>query len=486
MSSPAAQPRASQLVRAPARTSPTNQARPSREVDHPDLAQRGGEAAIVAELLGELDRAAEGLLGAVEVDLDRRRRRTTRRAALRRSAWPSSRVARSSIARVARLAARARRVARAPPPRPRRGSSGAPTRAGAGRRARAPGRASPRRGRPSSARPSSRSPSRRRTANASSRVARRTRRSAGDGHDRQRLLDEPERLLGRVRARGPPPRHRSRSAPRASVSPAASACWASIGRPAGGGSPPSSSRSTTARMDLASPGVRELRRGEVADLLVGERVVGGVALRDAGAAGPPSTGRARARSCDAHRRSAPRRPIRAPGSPARSRRLKLRPRTPASPSSASASRREARGAAIDERPHRGRHEPRRVPAEPPLAVDLLQRAGLAMRPGELLDDERHALGLGVHRRDGLRPRPARRGPASAAPRLDRAEAAPGRRRRTRPIRSMSATKFDGLGDRGELVRPDRSGTGRPAGRRRCGRRSGGGGGCRRRPTGRRR
>ena len=46
--------------------------RPSpREVDHPDLAKRGGEAAIVVDLLGELDGAAIRLLGAVEVRLGR-------------------------------------------------------------------------------------------------------------------------------------------------------------------------------------------------------------------------------------------------------------------------------------------------------------------------------------------------------------------------------------------------------------------------------
>ena len=33
--------------------------------------------------------------------------------------------------------------------------------------------------------------------------------------------------------------------------------------------------------------------------------------------------------------------------------------------------------------------------EPPHAVDLLERAGLAVGPRQLLDDERHALGLGV-------------------------------------------------------------------------------------------
>ena len=44
--------------------------RPSpREVDHPDLAKRGGEGPIVVDLLGELDGSAKGLFGAVEVRL---------------------------------------------------------------------------------------------------------------------------------------------------------------------------------------------------------------------------------------------------------------------------------------------------------------------------------------------------------------------------------------------------------------------------------
>ena len=63
-----------------------------------------------------------------------------------------------------------------------------------------------------------------------------------------------------------------------------------------------------------------------------------------------------------------------------------------------------------------------------------------MRPGQLLDDERHALGLGVHggRREGSTGPPRTRLRSSAvSTELNRA----GRSRRTRPIRSMSATKF---------------------------------------------
>jgi hypothetical protein len=68
----------------PDRTSPANHA-PSPEIDHPDLAKGRGEAAIVADLLRELDGATVGLFGGVEVDLhrDRAERLTDR---VRRSA----------------------------------------------------------------------------------------------------------------------------------------------------------------------------------------------------------------------------------------------------------------------------------------------------------------------------------------------------------------------------------------------------------------
>ena len=55
--------------------------------------------------------------------------------------------------------------------------------------------------------------------------------------------------------------------------------------------------------------------------------------------------------------------------------------------------RQPRCPALDESTNRRRHEPGGVPAEFPTPIDELQRAGLAVRAGELLDDERDALGL---------------------------------------------------------------------------------------------
>ena len=97
-------------------------------------------------------------------------------------------------------------------------------------------------------------------------------------HDRERLLDEPERLLGGVggeggrrgidrEARGP-----RRVAGRERV----------LGehRQAGGGRVATLQQQVDdRRVDLPATGRRELVRGELADLLVGERVVRGLALR---------------------------------------------------------------------------------------------------------------------------------------------------------------------------------------------------------------
>ncbi len=63
-----------------------------------------------------------------------------------------------------------------------------------------------------------------------------------------------------------------------SLSPAASACWASIGRPSAGGLAALEQEVDHRTMDLAAPGVRQLARREAADLLVGEREVGRVAF----------------------------------------------------------------------------------------------------------------------------------------------------------------------------------------------------------------
>jgi hypothetical protein len=59
---------------------------------------------------------------------------------------------------------------------------------------------------------------------------------------------------------------------------------------------------------------------------------------------------------------------------------------------------QPRGAALDQRAHRGRQQPVGVSRERPRSVDLLDQSSVAVRPGQLLDDERDALGLRVHRR----------------------------------------------------------------------------------------
>ena len=63
---------ASQRARATAHHLADEPGAPTSEVDHADLTEGGGEAALVVELLRELDGTAVRLLGAVEVDLDRR------------------------------------------------------------------------------------------------------------------------------------------------------------------------------------------------------------------------------------------------------------------------------------------------------------------------------------------------------------------------------------------------------------------------------
>ncbi len=62
---------ASISVARPALISPVNHPRPRAVVDHPDLAEGGCEVAIVGQSLGQLDRAAIGFLGIVELELER-------------------------------------------------------------------------------------------------------------------------------------------------------------------------------------------------------------------------------------------------------------------------------------------------------------------------------------------------------------------------------------------------------------------------------
>ena len=493
-----------QLVRAAGQDLAGEPCAPACEVDHPDLAQGGGQAAIVAELLRELDARGDRPPRHRRGRSRSRRRRTTRRAG---SAGAPGRA---------------------------RGSPGAPSAASPRSAARARTR------RASSAAASSswliRSADARRswTSSSTCRIAHRLGERgqlrqaieplagpAEDGervvarreedppvgrrrHHRERLLDEPERLLGGVggeggrrgidrEARGP-----RRVAGRERV----------LGehRQAGGGRIATLQQQVDDRgVDLPPTRRRQLVRGELADLLVRERVVRGLALRlrqqearpdgrreivgqrvGAVAETPRSPGRRGGRcavAATAPTRCSPS-PIRARIA-RRSRRLKLRPRIAASPSAATCPGRESRGAAIDEGPDRGWHEPGRVAAEPPLAVDLLERAGLAVRPGQLLDDERHALGLDVHRGRGYGLDRSAEDALQELPRLDRAEpSGPQPPDEAHPLHV--GDEVHRLGDRCELVRPDRQRAGRSADRRRSGRRTGEAGGCRRRPTGRRR
>ena len=116
--------------------------------------------------------------------------------------------------------------------------------------------------------------------------------------------------------------------------------------------------------------------------------------------------------------------------------------------------RESRGASIDERPDRGWHEPGRIVAQPPLAVGLLQRAGLAVGPGQLLDDERHALGLNVHGSGGCRVDRTAQDAFQELRRLERTE--PSRPQPPDEAHSLHVgDEVHRLGDRCELVRPDR-------------------------------
>ena len=60
-------------------------------------------------------------------------------------------------------------------------------------------------------------------------------------------------------------------------------------------------------------------------------------------------------------------------------------------------RRKRCGAATDQRAYRRWHEPIRVACQTPRAADGLKHSGLAIGARQLLDDERHALSLGVDR-----------------------------------------------------------------------------------------
>ena len=59
---------------------------------------------------------------------------------------------------------------------------------------------------------------------------------------------------------------------------------------------------------------------------------------------------------------------------------------------------QVRGASRDERPDRGGHHPLGVARQVPGPVDLLDQPPVPVRLRHRLDDEGHALGLGVHHR----------------------------------------------------------------------------------------
>ena len=306
--------RRQELVRAAGQDLAGEPRAPPREVDHPDLAKGGGEAAIVAELLRELDRPAIGLLGAVEVDLDRgAAERLAQRAPQQRLAelegrpelrWRRRPVpARGSRTRRASSAAASSSwlIRSADARRSWTSSSIAGSRIASARAA-------------SSVRPSSRSPVRRRAAIRV--VAGREqglpvgRRSRPPGVPARRGGVPPR---GRSR-RGPPSRHRSRT--RRADRVAGRERVLGEHRQAGGSRVATVEQQVDDRgVDLPATGRRELVRGELADLLVGERVVGGLALGPAGAGGPP---RRRARGRRRAGRTSPELEVRRPVSQPRS------------------------------------------------------------------------------------------------------------------------------------------------------------------------
>ena len=161
-------------------------------------------------------------------------------------------------------------------------------------------------------------------------------------------------------------------------------------------------------MDLPPPRRRQLARGELPDLLVGEREVGSLIRRlrqqEPGAGGGLEIVGERIGTVDPTRfgrllRSQLARPDTLPDGP------QVAKAEAASEDRGVAERgprpgRQPCRPPVDQRPDRRRHESRRIPAEPPLAIDLLERSGLSMGARQLLDDEGDALRLDVHRRRG--------------------------------------------------------------------------------------
>ena len=201
-------------------------------------------------------------------------------------------------------------------------------------------------------------------------------------------------------------------------------------------------------VDLAPPPGRELVQRELANLLVGERVVGRVVLGML-----VEQARVDRRSEDGGEvvRKRPRRAFPDGTQVAHA-------EAPAEHAGVAEERqrvlRQPRGPARDQRPDRRGHESRRVPPEPPLPVDQLERAGIAMGPRELLDDERHAFGLGMHRGDRLPLDRAAEHLAQQLAGLDRREP-PDAEPPDKAHPLHVGDEVDRLGHGRELVRPER-------------------------------
>ena len=282
---------------------------PSREVDHPDLAKGRGKAAIVVELLRELDGATVGLFGTVEVDLHRdRTERLTDRA-------PKERLA--ELERRPELCGAVAAVGGADPGATGQLCGGVLVVAHPQRR-RAPelhveldGRIAHRLGEGGQlgqavepvAGP----------AQDGERIVAGREQDPPVGrrrHDRKRLLDEPERLLGGVRGEG----GRGRIDREARGPHGVTGRQRVLGkhRQAGRGWVATVQQQVDDRgVDLPATRRRQLARGELADLLVRERVIGWLAWRlreqEAGLDGGPEIVGERVDTVTRARRLVPRR-----------------------------------------------------------------------------------------------------------------------------------------------------------------------------------
>ena len=279
--------------------------------------------------------------------------------------------------------------------------------------------------------------------------------------DRERLLDEPERLLGGVGVEG---RRRGidREARRADGVAGRERVLGEH-RQAGGGRVAALEQQVDDRgVDLPAAGRRELVRGELADLLVRERVVGGLALRLREQEAGPDGGReivgervgtvARRVASPCGRPLRPARDRRATASDAispspsrdriarRSRRLKLRPRIAASPSAArvrAGSRAARRSMSV--RTADGTSRAALRPSRHSPSICWSVPASRCVRASSSTMNGTPSDWACIAAADAASTGPPRTRLRSSAvsTELNR----PGRSRRTRPIRSMSATKF---------------------------------------------